>query len=161
MDKKIYGISDFSKLGHVGVVVKDINKAIAFLEKIGIGPFDVGGGKKTFTIPFKGELHGRPAQWKTTISFAKMGDTELELLEPTEGPQALKESLDETGEGLHHIGFLTDDLDAEIENFKKNGIGIWTIAREEGGGGFLYSDPAPVGGVAIEFRKIGAPPSGK
>lgn len=147
--------SDFSKLGHVGVVVKDIDKAIAFLEKLGIGPFDVGGGKKTFTIPFKGELHGKPASWKTTISFARMGGTELELLEPTEGAQALKESLDKTGEGLHHIGFLTDSLEKEIENFKKNGIGIWTIAREDNGGGFLYSDPTPLGGIAIEFRKIG------
>ena len=147
--------SDFSKLQHVGVVVKDINKAIAFLEKMGIGPFNVGGGRKTFTVPFKGELHGRPAAWKTTISFAKMGDTELELLEPTEGPQALKESLDKTGEGLHHLGFMTDDLDKEIENFKKNGIGVWTIARQDGGGGFLYSEPSPVGGIAIEFRKMG------
>ncbi len=152
------GKSDFSKLQHVGVVVKDIKKAIAFLEKLGIGPFEVGGGNKTFTVPFKGELHGKPAEWKTTISFAKMGETELELLEPTEGPQALKESLDKTGEGLHHIGFLTDDLDKEIANFKKNGINIWTIARQEGGGGFLYSDPSPVGGIAIEFRKIGNPP---
>ena len=158
MNKKASGKSDFTKLGHVGVVVKDINKAIAFLEKLGIGPFDVGGGRKTFTIPFKGELHGKPAQWKTTISFAKMGDTELELLEPTEGKQALKESLDKTGEGLHHIGFLTDDLDAEIANFKNNGVGIWTLAREDNGGGFLYSDPTPMGKVAIEFRKMGTPP---
>ena len=155
MDKNTSGKSDFSKLGHVGVVVKDIDKAIAFLEKLGIGPFDVGGGRKKFTIPFKGELHGRPAEWKTTISFAKIGDIELELLEPTEGAQALKESLDKTGEGLHHIGYLTDSLEKEIENFKNNGIGIWTIAREDNGGGFLYSDPTPVGGIAIEFRKIG------
>ena len=112
----------------------------------------------TFTVPFKGELHGKPAAWKTTISFAKMGDVELEILEPTEGNQALKESLDATGEGLHHIGFLTDDLDAEIANFKKNKVGIWTIARQAGGGGFLYSDPTPLGGIAIEFRKIGNPP---
>lgn len=158
MVKKASGKSDFSKLGHVGLVVKDINKAIAFLEKLGIGPFDVGGGRKTFTVPFKGELHGKPTQWKTTISFAKMGDTDLELLEPTEGAQALKESLDKTGEGLHHIGYLTDSLEKEIANFKKNGVGIWTIAREDNGGGFLYSDPTPVCGVAIEFRKIGAPP---
>jgi len=34
-----------------------------------------------------------------------MGGAELELLEPTKGAQALKESLDKTGEGLHHIGF--------------------------------------------------------
>ena len=52
MVKKSSGKSDFSRLGHVGVVVKDINKAIIFLEKLGIGPFDVGDGKKTFAIDF-------------------------------------------------------------------------------------------------------------
>jgi methylmalonyl-CoA/ethylmalonyl-CoA epimerase len=155
MVKKAAAKSDFSKLGHVGVVVKDINKAIEYLEKLGIGPFSAPDGKKTFSIDFKGELHGKPAKWTTTISFAKMGGTELELLEPTKGNQALKESLDKTGEGLHHIGFLTDSLEKEIENFKKNGIGTWTIAREDNGGGFLYSDPSPVGGLAVEFRKIG------
>ena len=157
--------SNFTKIQHVGVVVKDIKKAITYLESLGIGPFLAPGvepGKPpVFTVPFKGELHGKPAEWKTTISFARMGDVELEILEPTEGPQALKESLDESGEGLHHLGFLTDDLDAEIDNFKKNGVGIWTIARQEGGGGFLYSEPTPVGGIAIEFRKIGTPPPRK
>lgn len=147
--------SSFTKLQHVGVVVKDINKAIAYFESLGIGPFGAPGGKKAFAIAFKGELHGKPATWTTTISNAKIGDVELELLEPTKGPQALKESLDATGEGLHHIGYLTDSLEKEIANFKKNGIGIWTIAREDDGGGFLYSDPTPVGGIAIEFRKIG------
>jgi len=154
--------SSFAKLQHVGVVVKDIKKAIAYLESLGIGPFTAPGvapGKPpVFSIPFKGELHGKPAEWTTTISFAKMGDVELEILEPTKGNQALKESLDATGEGLHHIGFLTDDLDAEITNFKKNGVNIWTIARQEGGGGFLYSDPSPIGGIAIEFRKATTPP---
>ncbi len=146
---------NFKKLHHVGVVVKDINKAIAYFEALGIGPFEGNGGKKTFSVAFKGQLHGKPAEWTTTISNATMGDVQLELLEPSKGNQALKESLDKTGEGLHHIGFLTDSLEKEIDNFKKNGIDIWTIAREDNGGGFLYSDPSPVGGLAIEFRKIG------
>ena len=148
----------FPKLHHVGVVVRDINKAISYYESLGIGPFGAPGGKKTFSIDFKGELHGKPATWTTTISNARIGDVELELLEPTKGAQALKESLDATGEGMHHIGFITEDLDAEIANFKKNGVGIWTLAREPDGGGFLYSDPTPFGGTAIEFRKMGAPP---
>jgi methylmalonyl-CoA/ethylmalonyl-CoA epimerase len=150
--------SSFQKLHHVGVVVKDIHKAIAHFESLGIGPFGAPGGQKTFAISFNGELHGKPASWTTTISNARIGDVELELLEPTEGAQALQESLDATGEGLHHIGFITEDLDAEIANFKKDGIGIWTLAREPDGGGFLYSDPTPLGGIAIEFRKMGTPP---
>ena len=155
MDKKTPRKS-FAKLHHVGVVVKDIKKAIAYLESLGIGPFGEPGRPAIFTIPFKGELHGKPAEWKTTISIARMGDVELEILEPTEGAQALKESLDKTGEGLHHIGFITDNLDSEIANFKKNGVGIWTKGRAAGGP-FIYSDPSPIGGIAIEFREMGPP----
>jgi methylmalonyl-CoA/ethylmalonyl-CoA epimerase len=143
----------YGKLHHVGVVVKDINKAIAYLESLGIGPFEGFGGQKTLAVSFKGELHGKPGEWTTTISNAQFGDVQLELLEPTRGNQALKESLDKTGEGLHHIGFITDSLDSEIANFKKNGVGIWTRGAAAGGP-FIYSDPTPTGGIAIEFREM-------
>jgi len=143
----------YGKLHHVGVVCKDINKAIACFESLGIGPFGGPGGHKTFAVSFKGELHGKPAEWTTTISNANLGGVELELLEPTKGNQALKESLDKTGEGLHHIGFITDNLDGEIANFKKNGVGIWTKGAAAGGP-FIYSDPTPTGGIAVEFREM-------
>jgi catechol 2,3-dioxygenase-like lactoylglutathione lyase family enzyme len=159
MEKKTPQNPVFGKLHHVGVVVKDIKKAIAYFESMGIGPFGEPGRPATMTIPFKGELHGKPAEWKTTISNARFGDVELELLEPTEGNQALKESLDKTGEGLHHIGFITDNLEHEKANFKKAGIGIWTAGAA--GAGFFYSDPSPVGGLAIEFRTMGPPPPKK
>jgi methylmalonyl-CoA/ethylmalonyl-CoA epimerase len=157
MDKKTPANPAFNKLHHVGIVVKDIKKAIAYFESMGIGPFEVPGGAQFLKLSFKGELHGKPAEWTTTISNSRFGDVELEVLEPTEGPQALRESLDKTGEGLHHIGFLTDNLDREIANFKKKGVGIWT-AGKTGPGAFIYSDPSPVGGLAIEFRTGGPPP---
>jgi methylmalonyl-CoA/ethylmalonyl-CoA epimerase len=142
----------YTKLHHVGLVVKDIDKAIAYLESIGIGPFMARDGVKKFTIPFKGELHGKPAEWKTTISNAQLGDVQLELLEPTQGPQALKESLDATGEGLHHIGFLVENLDAAIDHGNKNGLKIWTMSKRENGPGFVYFEPTDTCKLAIELR---------
>jgi methylmalonyl-CoA/ethylmalonyl-CoA epimerase len=153
MEQKKPRKSSYGKLHHVGVVVKDLKKAIAYFESLGIGPFEGPGCQKTFSVSFKGELHGKPAEWTTTISNADLGGVELELLEATKGNQALKESLDRTGEGLHHIGFITEDLNSEIANFKKNGVGIWTKGAAEGGP-FIYSDPTPTGGVAIEFREM-------
>ncbi len=141
----------YTKLHHVGIVVKDIDKAMAYFESIGIGPFKVG-DKRKITIPFKGELHGKPAEWKTTISNADLGGPELELLEPTEGNQALKESLDTTGEGLHHIGFLVDDLDAAIAKGKKDGLKIWTMSKGVNRPGFLYFENSETGSLAIELR---------
>ncbi len=103
------------RLHHVGIVVKDLEKAIAQLEALGFGPFMFDEQHRTFAIDFKGELHGEPAEWTTLISNAKMGEVELELLEPVEGNQALKETLDAQGEGLHHIGWLTTDLQGDME----------------------------------------------
>ena len=77
---------------------------------MGFGPFKFDDEHSIFDIPFVGELHGKPAEWKTKISNGKMGPVELELLEPTEGAQALRETLDAQGEGLHHIGWLTTDV---------------------------------------------------
>ena len=138
------------KLHHVGLVVKDIDKAMAYFESIGIGPFRVGDQRKS-TIPFIGELHGKPAEWKTTISNADLGGVELELLEPTEGNQALKESLDTGGEGLHHIGFLVENLSAAEVKGKKVGLKVWTKSRMKGTN-FLYFEPSETGKLAIEFR---------
>ena len=147
MEKKSAEKFTYSKLHHVGLVVKDIDKAVAYLKSIGIGPFD-----EKFTIPFKGELHGKPAEWKTTICNAKLGGVELELLEPTEGNQALKESLDATGEGLHHIGFLVNDFDAALAKGKKDGLKIWTMSKRAGEPSFLYYEPTETCKLAIELR---------
>ncbi len=143
----------FGKLHHVGLVVKNLEKGMAHLESLGIGPFKGRGDAKYVTINFKGELHGKPAEWKTKISNAQLGDVQLELLEPAEGPQALKESLDATGEGLHHIGFLSDDVDAEIAKGLKSGYKIWTSSkRADGKTAFVYFEPTKVGALAIEIR---------
>jgi methylmalonyl-CoA/ethylmalonyl-CoA epimerase len=152
MEKKTSKKFTYTKLHHVGLVVKDIDKAIDYLESIGIGPFEGSAGERKFTIPFKGELHGKPAEWKTTISNAQLGDVQLELLEPTEGPQALKESLDATGEGLHHIGFLVNDIDQVIEKGRQDGLRIWTMSKRQDGPSFLYFEPTKPGGMAIEMR---------
>ncbi len=142
-----------TRLHHVGIVVRDIEKAIAHFEALGFGPFAFDDEHKTFTIPFKGELHGKPAEWKTTISNAKMGDVELELLEPSEGDQALKETLDAQGEGLHHIGWLTDDIQGEIARATARGAKVWTSSFPAGQPGFCYFEGSDIGNLAIELRE--------
>jgi methylmalonyl-CoA/ethylmalonyl-CoA epimerase len=141
------------RLHHVGVVVKDIDKAIAHLEALGFGPFKFDDEHKVFAINFEGELHGKPAKWTTKISNALMGDVELELLEPSEGDQALKETLDAQGEGLHHIGWLTTDLRGDIDRALAKGATIWTQSIKPGQPGFVYFEGSDVGNLAIELRE--------
>lgn len=149
------GGSPYRRLHHVGVVVHDMEKAIAHFESMGFGPFQFSEGVRTFTIDFTGELHGAPAEWSVKISNAKMGDIELELLEPDARASALRETLDATGEGIHHIGFLTDDFEADMADELQRGAKIWTMSKRTDAPSFLFFEPSTVGGVAIELRTAG------
>ena len=135
---------------HVGVIVKDMDKTIAYLESIGIGPFGLMGDRKWVDIPFKGELHGKPAEWKVKISSAKVGDTEIELLQPSGGESALQEFLDEQGEGVHHIAYLSDDVRGEMDKMLAQGAELLTCANLDTRG-FAYFK-TDEGGVVIEIR---------
>ncbi len=144
--------SPYGKLHHVGVVVRDIDRAIGYFESIGLGPFERTEGKKWLEIEFKGELHGKPGAWKVKIGNAQMGESQLELLQPSGGQSALQESLDATGEGLHHVGYLVEDLDVEVRRAVGKGLRVWTISRRLNEPSFVYFEPTEVGAVAIELR---------
>jgi len=140
---------------HVGVVVEDIEAAIAHFESLGFGPFGFNEGARVFRIEFSGELHGRPAEWSVKISNADMGGVEFELLEPCGGASALQETLDERGECIHHIGFLTDDILGDIAKQTALGARVWTQSIRSDAPSFCFFEPSTVGGVAIELRTTG------
>jgi catechol 2,3-dioxygenase-like lactoylglutathione lyase family enzyme len=138
---------------HVGVIVKNMEKTIAYLTSLGIGPFGMPDGEKWVEVSFKGELRGRPAAWKVKISNARLGSGELELLQPSGGKSLLQEFLDTHGEGLHHIGYITDDLDRDIKTLARQGVKVLTSAVA-GGGGFAYFETGGAGGIITELRQL-------
>jgi len=136
---------------HVGIIIKDIEKTIEHLEASGIGPFGMmGRDEKWFNVPFKGELHGKPAEWTVKISSAKIGDIEIELLEPSGGDSILQEFLDEHGEGVHHIAYLSDDVRGDTEKAIAEGAELLTCANLDARG-FSYLKTKE-GGVVVELR---------
>jgi methylmalonyl-CoA/ethylmalonyl-CoA epimerase len=138
---------------HIGVIVKDMEKTIDYLSSLGLGPFGMSGGKRWAEISFQGELRGRPAAWKVKISNARLGNGELELLQPSGGESLLQEFLDEHGEGLHHIGYLTDDLDKDIKILAAQGVKVLTSASADKGG-FAYFETGVHGGIVTELRQL-------
>ena len=130
--------------------MKDMEKTIKYLESIGIGPFGVMNDRKWVEVSFQGELHGNPAEWKVKISSAKVGGTEIELLEPSGGASALQEFLGEVGEGVHHIAYLVDDVRGEMEKLLTQGAELLTCANLDARG-FAYFKTDP-GGIVIEIR---------
>ena len=148
MTDPLYKSEDFH---HVGIVVKDIEKTIENFEASGIGPFGMTGSDgKWINIPFKGELHGKPAEWTVKISNARAGNIEIELLEPSGGESVLQEFLDEHGEGVHHIAYLSDNVKGDVENAIARGEELLTCANLDAQG-FAYLKTKE-GGAVIEIR---------
>lgn len=93
------------KIDHIAIVVKDIDKAI---KDYG----DMFGFKLADKRDFGGDA---------IVANIKAGDITLELFQPTKEDTAFGKFLKETGGGLHHISFLTDDIVKEIKNIKAKG----------------------------------------
>jgi methylmalonyl-CoA/ethylmalonyl-CoA epimerase len=154
MEPEIPGDSTFNndRYHHIGVIVKDIDKTIDYLSSLGIGPFGMPGGQRWVEVAFKGELHGRAAAWRVKISNARLGNGELELLQPSAGESLLQEFLDEHGEGLHHIGYLTDDLEKDIKTLAQKGVKVLTSARAKKAD-FAYFETGIPGGIVTELKR--------
>lgn len=135
---------------HTGIIVSNMGKAIEYLESLGIGPFRMPDGQKWIEESFKGELHGKPAEWSVKISNAKVGEHEIELLQPSGGASALQEFLDEHGGGVHHIAYVVDDVRSEVLKLVNQGVEVLTSANLSTRG-FAYIRTG-ADGLVIEIR---------
>ena len=61
---------------------------------------------------------------KVVTSFFRVGDVNIETLEPVSEESVINRYLDKNGSGVHHIAFLVDDIDAAILYFKNNNIRV-------------------------------------
>jgi methylmalonyl-CoA/ethylmalonyl-CoA epimerase len=140
--------SPFSKLLHVGIVVRDMDKAVKRLESLGIGPFEP--VSKSLPPPVGQSLYRGKPEGKYKSLKAKVGEVGIDLYQPVEGESPWQEFLDTKGEGIQHLAFPTDNLDKVTEEFTKLGSTVIHSGKMKGGGGGVYLDVG-VGGIIIEF----------
>jgi methylmalonyl-CoA/ethylmalonyl-CoA epimerase len=142
--------SSFTNLIQIGVVVKDIEKAAERLAILGIGPFY----SKMPPSGSKSLYRGKPfiAAERVKIQAARMGNVELELIQPVQGDSPHQEFLQARGEGIQHIAFNVDDLDGAVENLTTRGCSIILEGRRGDGGGVAYLD-LDAGGIIVELVK--------
>ena len=132
----------------VGVVVKDLDKTLAFLSLIGLGPFTVRKVKHHAAT-----VRGKKETYEVRIALAQQGPVQLELIEYIEGTTVHKEFLEDKGEGLHHIRFMVSDLDAAISRFSEIGVKVLQEDRYVDGGGIAYMGTDTTGGVIMEITE--------
>ena len=124
------------KLDHIGIVVRDLEATAAALERIvGLKLSDVENYKDILQI-----------------GFLPIGDVDVELLEPTTDEGLNADFLREQGEGVHHLAFKVENLDAAVARAVKEGAQI-LLGPTEGARGkrivFLAGDE--MGGTIIEL----------
>ncbi len=125
------------KLSHVGIVVKDLNKTVKALEALGIGPFEK-------SLPPEGAeglyFRGKLMDSKFQSVRTRIGNLELEIFEPDALPSPQKEFLDETGGGLHHLGFTVEDVEKEVNKLAEKGAEVTLTGKRHGELAAAYLD---------------------
>jgi catechol 2,3-dioxygenase-like lactoylglutathione lyase family enzyme len=118
---------DLPDLNQVGFVVRDLEKALELYEPL-FGPFS-----RMDPGPMMYNYRGQQEECDMRLAFGKSGDVEIELIEWVSGGCPHKEFLDAGHEGMQHLRFIVEDLDAKVA--EAEGLGyeaIWGTRYAEG-----------------------------
>ncbi len=133
-------------LDHIAIAVADMDVAIArFLEDFG--------------VPMSGREDVPTEQ--TSTAFFPLPGTRIELVTPLDGLGPIAASIDKRGEGIHHICFRTDDLDADIQRLRGKGYRFTSEQPRPGAHGtrVIFVHPKSAGGVLIELAEHPSEPT--
>ena len=152
MSEQIKGnISELPPVTQVGVVVRDIAKAVDYYATtFGWGPF------KISEFEMKGaNYNGRKIDCKIKMARARQPGIEIELIQSLEGDTPYTDFLKEKGEGLHHLGIRVEDVGATLAKLSGQGIRpVFSLSYPEIGLAFAYLNSDSVGGVMIEIMQM-------
>lgn len=133
-------------LTQVGVVVKDVKRVTERLAFLGIGPFE-----EMKLPPDRQELYrGKPALADARILATRLGEVQLEIVEPIAKESPHREFLETKGEGIQHIMVTVDDIDKEIKRLTDKGCTVLLDIRMSGGVHGAYID-LHAGGIIVEM----------
>jgi methylmalonyl-CoA epimerase len=126
-----------SQIDHLGIAVKSLSDATRFYEKLGLKPMP----EETVEAE------------QVRLSMVPVGDSRIELLEPTSEQSPIAKFLAKRGEGLHHVALHVDDLSGTVERLKASGTRLISDEIKVGAGGHLYVfvHPSSAGGVLLEL----------
>ena len=129
-----------NRIDHIGIIVKSIEDSL--------GVFQDCMGLKLDRIE---EVAGG----KLRIAFLPIGETEIELIEPLDASTMPGKFLESHGEGLHHICFNVDEIDARLKKLKSKNIDLIDEKSRPGASGakIAFLDPSSTSGTLIELSE--------
>ena len=127
-----------NRIEHIGIAVKSLKDSNKLFESLF--------GKSHYKIE-------SVESESVNTSFFKLGESKIELLEATDDDGPIAKFIAKKGEGIHHIAFDVDDIEAEIKRLKKEGFVVLNEKPKKGADNKLvtFLHPKSTNGVLIEL----------
>lgn len=112
---------EFKNMVQVGLVVSDIERARALWAKLleVEEPPIVETEDWDFThMTFRGEA----SKGRAKLTFFKLENVVLEIIQPIGGPSTWQDFLEKYGEGIHHIAFVAENVDESMRKLSESGV---------------------------------------
>lgn len=123
---------------HIGIAVKSLEESIPYYEKVL--------GLECYAVE-------EVTDQKVKTAFFKVGETKIELLEPTADDSPIAKFIDKKGPGIHHLAFAMPDVDQALKEAGENEIRLIDQTSRSGAEGLSigFLHPKSTGGVLTEF----------
>jgi methylmalonyl-CoA/ethylmalonyl-CoA epimerase len=129
---------EITHIEHIGIAVKSIEEQLPYYEGIL--------GLKCYNIETVEDQ-------KVKTAFFKVGQTKIELLEPTSEESTIAKFIEKRGEGIHHIAYATKNISEALKEVESKGVRL--IDREPRGGAeglsIAFLHPKSTGSVLTEL----------
>ncbi|MCS7228402.1 MAG: methylmalonyl-CoA epimerase [Candidatus Kryptonium sp.] len=128
------------KISHVAIAVKNLEEAISTFSKLT--------GIENYHIETVEEQ-------KVRVAIFKVGESRIELTEPTSPDSPVAKFIEKRGEGIHHIAFEVDDIEKELERVKEKNFQLVDSTPRYGANNCLiaFIHPKSVNGVLVELTQ--------
>lgn len=129
------------KVNHIAVVVENLDDAMAFwVDGLGL------------ELAHKEHV----ASQAVDVAFLPVGNSKIELLQPTDSESGVAKYLQKRGAGLHHICFEVDDIEAALVKLKTAEIQLINEKPSVGEDGrkFAFIHPKAANGVLVELYEL-------
>jgi len=126
------------KINHIAIAVSNLEEAAGFYQTV-------------MGLTLSG-IEVVTAQ-KTKVGFFKIGESNIELVQPAEPDSPLVKFLETKGQGIHHICLEVDDIEAEVKAFLEKGATMVDQKPRPGAHNtrVAFVHPKSSGGVLIEL----------
>ncbi|MEE8349601.1 MAG: methylmalonyl-CoA epimerase [Acidobacteriota bacterium] len=127
------------KIAHVGIATRSIAVTSEFYKSLGL----------------EVDIIEVVEDQKVRVAVMAVGDSAIELIEPTDIDSPVHRSLEARGEGLHHLTFEVEDLAKHLEMLKERNIKLIDEKPRSGAGNRLvaFIHPDSTGGVLVELSQ--------